>query len=794
MAEPDADKSLDQETPAGAVHVLAVVPMKQTVLYPHVALPALVGRPASVEAVKAALATEEKSLVVVAQRDPSLDAPGPQDIYTVGTRAVLKQMTRSPEGMRLLLVGVERVVIEHWEQTEGFLLARVRVLPTPSDVGPEVEARLRAVMDLGKRVVEIVQPDADVDVAEMVSRNADPLQVAYVVASLLPLPTEQGQKILEANTRLEALRLLNESLANEIRVLEIRKEIAGQAATEMSKSQREYVLRQQLRAIQAELGEGDPQQQEAAVLRERLEKADLPEHVRKEAERELSRLERLPPAAPDYQMTRSYLELILELPWKAAEAAEIDLAKARSILDEDHFDLEEVKDRILEDLAVMKLNPGAHAPILCFVGPPGVGKTSLGQSIARSLDRPFERLSLGGMHDEAELRGHRRTYIGAMPGRVLQAIRRAGRRNPVMMLDEVDKLGRGFHGDPASALLEVLDPAQNGTFRDNYLDLPFDLSQVFFITTANTLDTIPRPLLDRMEVLRLAGYAREEKVAIARRHLLPRRLAEAGLKPEQLEIPDDTVARLVASYTREAGVRELERLLGRIARKIARRVAEGAVETVRVGPDNLQDLLGDERFLPEEARPELLSGVATGLAWTESGGEVLYVEAALLPGGKDLRITGSIGDVMRESATAAQTWVWSHAKELGIASERFEKAGVHLHVPAGAVPKDGPSAGVAMTTALASLYTDTPVRRDTAMTGEISLAGLVLPVGGIKEKVLAAHRAGLRRVILPEGNRRDVKQIPEEVRRDLEVVYASRIEDVLEAALTRDVREVRARS
>ena len=782
---------LVQETPAGAVHVLAVVPMKQSVLFPHVALPVLVGRPASVEAVKTALATEEKTLVVVSQRNSGLDEPKTEDLYTVGTRAVLKQMTRSSEGMRLLLVGIERVVIEHWEQTEPYLRARVRVLPTPLDSGPEVEARARAVLDLGRRVVEIVQPETDVDLGDVVSRDADPLQLAYVMASLLPLGTEHSQRILEADSRLEALRLLNESLANEIKVLELRKEIAGQAASEMSKSQREYLLRQQLRAIQAELGEGDPQQQEAAVLRERLDKADLPEAVRKEAERELSRLERLPPAAPDYQMTRSCVELILELPWNPAEPSPIDLEKARAILDEDHFDLAEIKDRILEDLAVMKLNPGAHAPILCFVGPPGVGKTSLGQSIARALDRKFERLSLGGMHDEAELRGHRRTYIGAMPGRVVQAIRRAGTRNPVLMLDEIDKLGRGFHGDPAAALLEVLDPAQNGTFRDNYLDLPFDLSQVFFITTANTLDTIPRPLLDRMEMLRLAGYAREEKVAIARRYLLPRRQSEAGLSPDQLRIPDETLSRLIARYTREAGVRELERMLGRIARKIARRVAEGKTEPVEVSPEDLADLLGDERFLPEEARQELLPGVATGLAWTESGGEVLYIEAALLPGGRELRITGSIGDVMRESATAAQTYVWSHATEIGIRPDAFEAAGVHLHVPAGAVPKDGPSAGVAMATALASLYTEIPARRDTAMTGEISLAGLVLPVGGIKEKVLAAHRAGLKRVVLPQGNQRDIKQVPEEVRRELEVVFASRVEEVLEAALARPPKPLR---
>jgi ATP-dependent Lon protease len=505
--------------------------------------------------------------------------------------------------------------------------------------------------------------------------------------------------------------------------------------------------------------------------------------VRKEVERELTRLERMPPAAPDYQITRAYVELVLELPWKASPPQEIDLEKARRILNDDHYDLDDVKERILEELAVMKLNPAAHAPILCFVGPPGVGKTSLGQSIARALDRKFERLSLGGMHDEAELRGHRRTYIGALPGRILQAVRRAGARNPLLMLDEVDKLGRGFHGDPASALLEILDPAQNHSFRDNYLDMPFDLSQIFFITTANTLDTIPRPLLDRMEVLRLAGYSREEKVFIARRYLIPRRLAEAGLAPEQVRIDDAALDRIISHYTREAGVRELERVIGRLTRKAAMAVTAGSKEGLDVTPERLPDLLGEERYLLEEARPVLPPGVATGLAWTEAGGEVLYVEATLLPDGKDLRLTGSLGDVMRESATAAQSYVWSHARELGIDPAAIKTNGVHLHMPAGAVPKDGPSAGVAMVTALASIYSGVPARRDTAMTGEISLAGLVLPVGGIKEKVLAAHRAGLKRVVLPKANERDLRKLPEEVRGDLTFLFAERIDDALQSTL-----------
>jgi ATP-dependent Lon protease len=494
-------------------------------------------------------------------------------------------------------------------------------------------------------------------------------------------------------------------------------------------------------------------------------------------------LERLPSLAPDYQVTRTYLDLILELPWRKATETVIDLAKARQVLDEDHYGLEEIKQRILEHLAVLKLNPKANAPILCLVGPPGVGKTSLGQSVARALGRTFERLSLGGLHDEAELRGHRRTYIGSMPGRIIQAIRRAGVNNPLLMLDEVDKLGRDFRGDPASALLEILDPAQNFSFRDNYLDLPFDLSKVFFVTTANTLDTIPRPLLDRMEVLQLPGYSEEEKLAIVRRYLLPRQLTQAGLTAEQLTVTDEALGRVIRRYTREAGVRQLERALGRLARKVALRFAQGQTQAVRVDVGDLPELLGPERFSMEEARRELPAGVATGLAWTEAGGEVLYVESTLLPEGRGLRLTGQLGEVMRESATAAQSYVWSHAEALGIDAHLFRKAGVHIHVPAGAVPKDGPSAGVALVTALTSLYTGVPARRDTAMTGEITLSGLVLPIGGVKEKVLAARRAGIHRVILPRENQKDLRDLPESVRREIEFEFAERVEDVLTAAM-----------
>jgi ATP-dependent Lon protease len=538
-----------------------------------------------------------------------------------------------------------------------------------------------------------------------------------------------------------------------------------------------------LQAIQQELGETNPEKAEIELLRERLVKTALPDDIRKEAERELRRLERIPAASPEHQLTSTYLEMLLELPWQNATEDHLDLPHAHQVLDEDHYDLEEIKERILEHLAVLKLNPKAKAPILCFVGPPGVGKTSLGQSIARAMGRKFERVSLGGMHDEAELRGHRRTYIGAMPGRILQALRRAGVNNPVLMLDEVDKLGHDYRGDPAAALLEILDPAQNHTFRDNYLDLPFDLSKVFFITTANALDTIPRALLDRLEILRLAGYSEEEKVEIAKRYIVPRQLQQSGLTAEQLVLPDATLRHIIGRYTREAGVRLLEKAIGRVARKVAVRFAEGTGKAVTVQPGDLADLLGPERVAPEHVRKDLPPGVATGLAWTETGGEVLYVEASLLPGSRHLRLTGQLGDVMRESAKTAQSYVWSHAELLGVDAKQFRRSGLHVHVPAGAVPKDGPSAGVAMITALASLYTHTPARSDTAMTGEITLTGLVLPIGGVKEKVLAARRAGIRRVILPRDNEKDLHELPKHVRDEMTFVLAETVADVLAAAL-----------
>ncbi len=771
------------DPPAPAL-ALPVLPLKNTVLFPTLFLPLGVGRPNSVAAVEAALASEDKTLVLVAQRTDADDPAVPDGLYVVGTRAVIKRMNRGEEAIEILVQGLERVRLMAFDQVEPFLKARVEAVPPPTDGGTEVEALQRTVFELAAKAVELAQPQAGAgNVQQMLASTPDPLRLAYLLSSMLGLDVVKEQAVLEAPTRHEALRLVNDYLRHEVQVLELRRQIANQAQTEISKEQRQYILRQQLRAIQDELGEKNPDKADVDALRERVQEADLPDDVRKEADRELDRLERLPPQAPDHQVARTYLELVLELPWRKATADVLDLAHARQVLDEDHYGLSEIKERILEQLAVLKLNPKAKAPILCFVGPPGVGKTSLGQSIARALGRKFERLSLGGMHDESELRGHRRTYIGAMPGRIIQAVRRAGVNNPLLMLDEVDKVGRDFRGDPTSALLEILDPAQNHTFRDNYLDLPFDLSKVFFIATANDLAPVPRPLLDRMEVLRLSGYSEEEKEQIARRYLIPRQLSEVGLTAEQVVIPDDTLHRVIRRYTREAGCRNLERAIGRLLRKEALRFAQGESQTVTIGPDQLPDLLGPEVFLPEEGRKDLPPGVATGMAWTEAGGEILYVEASLLPHSHELRITGQLGEVMQESARAAQTYVMAHADQLGIDPAVFKENGVHIHVPAGAVPKDGPSAGVALVTALASLYTNRPARSDTAMTGEITLSGLVLPIGGVKEKVLGARRAGIRRVILPQANAKDLRELPDEVRKDTAVIFAERIGDVLGAAL-----------
>jgi len=773
---------------AEGVSLLPVLPLKRTVLFPGVMVPLTVGRERSVAAVDAALNSEEKTILVVSQRDPDLELPTLADLFTVGTKAVIKQVGRTPEGqVRALVQGVARVTLIAAEQTDPYLIVRAGSLPALTDTGPEIEGIHAAIVDLIGEFSKLLQSPGVSELASALTAETDPTALAYRVASLINLETEREQEMLEAATRDTLLRKLYAVLSHQLQVLQVRAKIASEAQAELGKSQREYILRQQLKAIQQELGEDDEAEDgDVRLLKERVAEADLPEHVRKEAERELTRLARTPPQAPDHQVIRAHLELVTELPWNKASTDNLDLGHVRRVLDEDHYGIQEVKERIVEHLAVLKLNPNAKAPILCLVGPPGVGKTSLGQSIARALGRSFERFSLGGVHDEAELRGHRRTYVGALPGRIIQAVRRAGVNNPVVMLDEVDKIGRDFRGDPAAVLLEVLDPAQNHTFRDHYLDLPFDLSKVLFITTANTLDPISQPLLDRMEVIRLNGYSEHEKRAIATRYLWPRRLGEAGLSSDQVALPDDVLQRIIARYTREAGVRQLEQMLGRLTRRVALRMAEHAQEVtapIPIEADALGDWLGPERFMPEEARKTLPPGVATGLAWTPTGGDVLYVETTLLPGGNDLTLTGQLGDVMQESARAARSWLWAHAAALGIDVARLRRQGIHIHVPSGAIPKDGPSAGVTIATALASAYLERPVRRDTAMTGEISLSGLVLPIGGVKEKVLAAHRAGIQRVILPKANEKDLRELPEEVRSAMEFVLAETIEEVLGEAL-----------
>jgi len=776
------------------IRTLPLLALKNSALFPGLLMPLSVGRATSVAAVEAAIATEDKEIVIVAQRDASTEAPGAGDLFTVGTRAVIRKSGRSrPDHLDILVQGLERVVIVKVEEN-GHLKARIRKLPLPDDTSRELEALTLSVIEVGSKFVNLIQGQPAQEIAKMFTSQGDPLQLAFLVASVMNLDAVQEQALLETVSRVEALRMVLGWLSHEVDVAELRNKVTEKARSEMSKEQRDYVLRQQKKAIEQELGEGNPEQADTENLRERLAKADLPEDIRKEANRELERLEKLPTASPEHNVIRTWLEYVIELPWNKRSEESLDLKRAREVLDEDHYGISKVKERIIEQLAVLKLNPDAKAPILCFVGAPGVGKTSLGQSIARALGRKFERMSLGGLHDEAELRGHRRTYIGALPGRLIQAMRRAGFSNPVLMLDEVDKLGRDFRGDPASALLEVLDPEQNKTFRDNYLDLPFDLSKVLFITTANTLDTIPAPLLDRMEIIRLSGYSEEEKTQIAKRYLLPKQLAHAGLTAELCVITDEALEKAIKSYTREAGVRRLEQVLGRLIRKVAVKFADGQTEPVIVNADDVPELLGPEAIIPELARKELPAGVATGLAWTETGGDVLYIEAALLPDGKELTITGQLGEVMQESAKTARSYLWSHAAQFGLDVKQFLNAGLHIHVPAGGIPKDGPSAGVTMTTAMASLYSGKPARNDTAMTGEVTLTGLVLPIGGVKEKVLAARRAGLKRVILPRGNQKDLRDLPEEVRQEMTFIFADRVADVLSEMLPGIVKDSPARA
>jgi ATP-dependent Lon protease len=745
-------------------------------------MPVAVGRHQSVAAVEAAQASEDHKIVVVVQRDPDRHPVSLGDVYPTATLAVVTRVIPTQGGpQQVLLRGVERVRVRELSRDAGHLAAVVTPLAVPKDDSDASVALFRNIRELVGQAVRQLGGVPD-EMAALLMQTEKPAALAYLVVTLLNIEPAEAAGLLAIDDLVELLTRVHDHLAKEVKILELRRKIAGEAQGEIDKHQREYVLRQQLKQIKKELGEDD-EQNDADMLRQRLDEAELPDDIRKELERELERFERLAPVSPDHQVLRSYLEFALELPWLKSTTDQLDLVHAQTIMNEDHYGLEEVKDRIIEHLAVMKLKPDASSPILCLVGPPGVGKTSLGQSIARALDRRFERFSLGGVHDEAELRGHRRTYIGALPGRILQAVRRAGVSNPVVMLDEVDKLGRDFRGDPASALLEILDPAQNYTFRDHYLDLPFDLSNVFFVCTANSLETIPGPLLDRMEILSLSGYSEEEKLAIAQQYLVPRQRENTGLSETQFPLTESALQRMISHYTREAGVRQLERTIGRVAQKIARKVAMDESLPNQVEPEELEDLLGPEIYRVEAARQKLPAGVVAGLAVTPTGGDVLYIEAQRLPGGKGLSMTGQLGDVMRESAEIARNLLWGEASCFGIKTQYFDENGLHIHVPAGATPKDGPSAGIAMATALTSLLTQKPMRDDTAMTGEITLSGLVLPVGGIKEKVLAAQRAGLTRVILPKANAKDLRKLPAAVSEAMEFVFVERFDEVAREAI-----------
>jgi ATP-dependent Lon protease len=761
---------------------LPILPLRETVVFPHLPVPLAVGRPASLRLVDQAM-VGAKMIGLVLQRTTGDEEPGPADLHHVGTAAVIQRLLKFPDGtVRVLVSGLERIRIRRFVSTAPFLTADVEVLPEATPASVEIEALHKNLQGQIRRLLSLM-PIASEELGVALLNVDEPGRLADMTAALLVRDPAIKQTLLETLDVGGRLRALTRHLAREIKVMELGSKIQKEVETEMEKGQREFVLRQQLKAIQKELGGGDDAEAEIENLRRAIEQAGMPEAAKEAAERELNRLRTMSPASAEHSVVRTYLDWLIALPWSKQTEDKIDLKEARLILDEDHFDLEKVKERILEFLAVRRLGAGGRGPILCFAGPPGTGKTSLGRSIARAMGRPFHRLSLGGVRDEAEIRGHRRTYVGALPGQIIQGLRKSGTRNPVFMLDEVDKLGADFRGDPASALLEVLDPEQNHAFSDHYIDLPFDLSKVLFITTANILDTIPRPLLDRMEILELPGYTDEEKVAIARRYLIPRQCAENGLRPEDLVLPDATLARMVSRYTMEAGVRNLEREIAKIGRKIALRHAEGGAGPVTVTPEILEEYLGPPRFSREAIEQTSVPGVAVGMVWTPAGGDIVFVEATRMSGGKSLILTGQLGDVMRESAQAALSYVRSRAERLGIERDFWNRSDLHLHVPAGAVPKDGPSAGVTLATALASLLTGRPCRSDLAMTGEITLRGKVLEVGGIKQKVLGAHRAGIRTVVLPAENEKDLVEIPESVRGRLAFRFVRTVDEVLDAAL-----------
>ena len=772
-----------------------VLPLKDTVVFPQIVVPLAVGRSRSLAAIEAAM-EQQREFIAVAQMSPDVDNPDLSHLHPIGTIVKISRVERNDKGAQVVVQGDRRVRLVDTTAQSDFLevnyepLVNLELSANPTDQ-PEIDARVKVNQELAQRIASLYDTDNGQQIyQQLVGHIEDPVIQMYRIASLANLEVDTQQQVLECETTLALMQKINEVLAHELRVTELRREIAEQARDDIEQQQREHVLRQQKQAIEQALGES-ADEDDIRELREQLDEAKLPDTVKEEVERELKRLSRMSPNASDYQVARGYLELVAELPWHASTEDNLDLKHAVNVLDEDHFGLDEVKERILESLAVMQLNPNAKAPIICFVGPPGVGKTSLGQSIARAMGRQFERLSLGGLHDEAELRGHRRTYIGAMPGRILQALRRAKVTNPIVMLDEIDKLGRDFRGDPSAALMEILDPAQNKEFRDNFLNLPYDLSKVMFITTANTLDDIPRPLLDRMEVMDVSGYSEIEKCAIALQYLIPRQVSESGLQSKQLSLSEDALKHLIRRYTKEAGVRELERTIGRLARKRARMVVEHANNsggdadelTKTIDVDTLVDLLGSEKFQPDANRLHPHPGVAAGLAWTPVGGDVLYIEATLTPKEEKVTLTGHLGQVMQESAKAARSYVWQIAADIGLSREKIEEQGIHIHVPAGAVPKDGPSAGITMATAIVSAYSGIAADVNVAMTGELTLTGLVLPVGGIKEKVLAAHRAGFTHVILPADNEADLEKLPQTVKDEVTFSTVTTLKEALTITL-----------
>ncbi len=771
---------------------LPILPLRGTVVYPLTVIPLNVGQSRSIRLVDEAATSASRMIGLVTIRDEKIEEAGPDDVYKIGTAAIIHRLLRAPDNtVRLIVQGVERIRIGEFTATEPYLKAKLEAAPEEAEKTVEVEALMRNTIDLFRRLVSLA-PHMPEELLIAALNVDEPRQLVYMIASSLRIGINDAQELLEFNTVSEKLTKLNAMITKELEVLELGKKIQSQAQGELEKTQREYILREQLKQIKKELGEEDEQAVEIKEYSKKIAEAHMTEEAEREAKRELDRMKSMPAAAAEYHVIKTYLDWLVELPWSVTTPDNLDIGRARQILDEDHFDLKEVKERLLEYLAVRKLRlerggdeeaRSYKGSILCFVGPPGVGKTSLGQSIARALGRKFIRMSLGGMHDEAEIRGHRRTYIGALPGRIIQSLKRVQTRNPVVMLDEVDKVGADFRGDPSSALLEVLDPAQNKTFRDHYLDVDFDLSQVIFVCTANQLDPIQPALRDRMEILTLSGYTEDEKLNIAKGYLVPRQVQESGLKPEEIKFEDEAIRKIARDYTREAGVRNLERQIGSVARKVATYVAENKPMPFVVTDEKVAELLGKQKFYSEVAERTAIPGVATGLAWTPVGGDILFIESTRMPGAKGFIVTGQLGDVMKESAQAALSYVRSKAKDLGIDPNFFDKSDIHLHIPEGATPKDGPSAGVTMATSLASLLTGRPVRSDTAMTGEITLRGRVLPVGGIKEKVLAAHRAGLTTVILPMRNEKDLDELPEQVRKGMKFVFAEQVSDVWNAAL-----------